>query len=379
MRRFVRWTLVLAAVTLVRPAPAVAQGGGRSVNGLGDAILQLDIVRSGNLQRIQDQLFSGRIDATIINVDGDPTNFAGGDIVAFALASVSGVGSPLIFSGSRAAFDDWVEANADRLLAILFPSSLSESASGIDVAQSHSQAFLLSTALAAGGRGDIGGRLEFERFKVEGSSGNAVQALFRVNALAVEARFAGLNDSIRTRSTTVGVNVHPSYGQTSSSIEWRVGADGFFSALYATSAAFDLGSLDYGGGGWASGRKDYSRASVSVGTLLLGSKTHIPSSLIDEDFRFVADVVNERAIRWDLTYGGALQYLLTPQVSAGTKLLQTRSVKSATDAGRTSQLLLVSVAYLVGGDSPLDFGYRFSSGGERFSAHAVFMNANFTW
>ena len=378
MRRLLRLTVLLAAVTLAMPGWATAQGP--KVNGLGDVLLKLHRkpAAPGN-QGIDDQLFNGRIDATITDADRDNTNFAATDIVAFSLTSVRG-GQPLRFpGGTRTVFDNWVEQNAEAILAILFPASLTESASGIDVAQSHSQAFLLSTALAAGARGNIGGRIEYERFDVGANSGNAVQGLFRVNALAVEARYAELNDTLHTRSTNVGVNVHPSLGQVGSSTEWQAGIDGYFNALYSTSSALDVGSLDYGAGPWAAGRKEFARSVISLGGVLLGSKTHIPSAFIDDDFEFVARVLNARTLRWDLTYGGGFQYLLTPRVYVGTRLLQSLPVKSEPDAGRRSQILLLNLAYLVGGDRSMDFGYRFSSGGERLKSHAIFMNANFTF
>ena len=376
MRILLRWTLAVAT-TAALGAPAGAQTPS-SLNGLGDVILHLSRVpTSVNQQHVFDQLFSGRIDATIIDSDGNNTNFEDGDIVAFGLASISRSGAPLIFSGTRGAFDNWVETNADAILAILFPGSLTESASGIDVAQGHAQAFLVSTALAAGGRGNIGGRIEFERFDVEGSSGNAVQGLFRKNAFGVELRYSQLSDTIHTRATSGGVNYHPSWGRGDSNAEVRIGGDGYFNLLYSTSRAVDLGSFDYGGGVWASGRKEVSKASLSFGGVLLGSKTHIPLGLIDDDFEFVARSINDRTIRWDLTYGGAVQYPLHSGWSVGGKALQSVSVKSPLNEGRTSQLLLADLAYLLGGDTAIDFGYRYSKGGERYGAHGFFMNANF--
>lgn len=377
MRQLVRSSPLFTAMTLVVAGAAYAQTA-ESVDGLGDLILQLARSEPApTLQRVQDQLFSGRIDATIIDADGNNTNFENGDIVAFGLAPVSRTETPLIFSGTRDEFDAWVEANAEPILAILFPGSLTESTSGIDVAQSHSQSFLVSTALAAGGRGSIGGRIEYEAFDVEGASGKALQGLFRVRSLAVEGRFAQLDDTLRTKATNIGVNVHPSWGQTASGVEWQVGADAYFNLLYSTSPALDLGSLDFGGGGWAAGRKEFPRTSVSFGGIFLGSNTYIPSGLVDDTFEFVARIINERPIRWDLTYGGAVQYLLTNTVAVGTKLLQTRAIKPPVDPGRTSELLLVNLSYLVGSDRALDFGYRYSTGGERFSSHGIFMNANF--
>jgi len=375
MRSAYRW--ILSALLMAAPAPALAQSPG-SVNGLGDLILNLTRTPLSPTQlRILDTLFSGRIDAVILDGDGNNDNFGAGDVVAFGLSSISREGTPLIFSGNRAAFNDWAETNADAILAILFPGSLTESTSGIDVAQGHAQSFLVSTALAAGGRGNIGGRIEFERFDIESSSGNSVQGLFRVRAITVEGRYANLSDTVGTKSLNVGLNVHPSFGRGNSSREWRVGADGYVNTLYSTSRALDLGALDYGGGGWASGRVTLSTISLTFGGILLGSKTRIPLAFVDDSFDFVARVINERALRWDLTYGGAAVYPFGGNWSIGGKLLQSASVKSPLDQGRTSQLVLANLGYLMGGDRALDFGYRFSSGSDRFQAHGFFMNANF--
>jgi hypothetical protein len=379
MRTFVRSTfrVVALAVTIATAAPATAQTPA-SLNGLGDVILQLArSTPTPNQQRILDQLFSGRIDATIVDADGNNANFDGTDLVLFALSPISRSGVPVTFTGTRAQFNQYVEDNANSILAILFPGSLTESTSGIDVAQGHAQAFLVSTALAAGSRGAIGGRVEFESFDVEGASGKSIQGLFRMRDIAIEARYAQLSNTLSTKSTNVGVNYHPSWVRGDSENEVRIGGDGYFNALFSRSRSLDLGSFDYGAGVWASGKRSFEKVSVSFGGVLLGSKTYIPLGLIGDDFEFVARSFNDRGMRWDLTYGGAVQYPLSDFWAIGAKLLQSASVKSPLDAGRTSQLLLVSFAYLVGGDRPIDFGYRFSSGGERYQAHGIFMNANF--
>lgn len=376
MRTHLRRGLMAVVLTMAGPASALAQVP-PSLNGLGDVIVQLTkTAPAANQQRIADQLFSGLIDATIIDADGNNTNFADGDLVLFGLAPVSRNLPGIVFTGTRANFDNFVENNADEILAILFPGSLTESASGIDIAQSHSQTFLLSTALAAGMRGNIGGRVEYENFDVEGASGNSIQGLLRVRSVAVEGRYGQLSDTLRTKSTNIGVNFHPSYARGNSEDEVRVGGDGYFNVLYSRSRALDLGSFDYGAGVWAAGRKGLERASVSFGAILLGSNTYIPLGLIGDDFEFVAQAINDRPLRWDLTYGGAVQYPLNNLWAVGAKVLQSASVKSYRDQGRTSQLVLINLAYLLG-NHPIDFGYRFTSGGARSNAHGIFMNANF--
>jgi opacity protein-like surface antigen len=292
------------------------------------------------------------------------------------------------FSGTRPEFDAWVEANRAPLLAILFPVSLSEGATGIDVAQNISQSFLLSTALAAGGRGRIGGRVEWEAFDTEQYPGNAIQGLFRMGAVAVEARFTQLDDPLDTRSFRGGVNVHPYWRRTGATTEWRAGADGYFSTLYSTSSALDLGSLDYGAGGWASGRVELTRASVSFGGILLGSNSHIPLGLVSDTYDFVAEAMNERPLRWDLTIGGGVETPLSTSVAIGAQFLHSQLVggefrpaqfTSTDDGGRTSQLFLADIAYLIASDRRLDFGYRYSTGGDRYRAHGIFINANFAF
>jgi hypothetical protein len=381
MRTLVRHTLgvpaLAAAVAVAMATPAAAQTPA-SLNGLGDVILELArSTPTPGQQRILDQLFSGRIDATIVDGDGNNANFGDTDLILFALSPVSRNGVPVTTTGSRADFNRFVEANADSILAILFPGSLTESTSGIDVAQGHAQALLLSTALAAGSRGAIGGRVEFESFDVEGASGKSIQGLFRVRDVAIEGRYAQLSNTLSTKSTNIGANYHPSWVRGDSENEVRVGGDGYVNVLFSRSRTLDLGSFDYGAGVWASGKRSFEKISVSFGGVLLGSKTYIPLGLIGDDFRFVAQSFNDRSMRWDLTYGGAVQYPLSDFWAIGAKLLQSASVKSPLDSGRTSQLMLVNLAYLVGGDRPIDFGYRFSRGGERYSAHGIFMNANF--
>jgi hypothetical protein len=375
MKRLLSVLVSGGALLLLSAAPLLAQ----TVDGLGDAILDLnrDAI-SATQQRIADQLYSGRITATIFDNNGNNGNFADTDVVAFIIEPVSGDQRPLTFGGTRAQFDTWVNDNAAALLAILFPGSLVEGASGIDAAHSHSQGFLLSTALAVGERPDIGGRIEYERFEVEGAPGNAVQGLFKAKAFAAEARFAQLDDTIRTRSTTFGVNVNPSWGPATSGTSWRVGVDGYFSAMYSTSRSLDLGSLDYGGGFWGSAGRDINRVSFNLGGLLLASDTYIPLRMIDDGFQFVAEAVNDRSLRWDLTYGGTLQYSVSRAVAVGTQLLETRPIRDAVE-GRTSHVVLANIIYLVGGDHPLNFGYKYSTAGDRYHAHGFFMNANIRW
>jgi len=115
MNRWLRGTIVTLILNMVVVGYAAAQNP-QNGSGLVDAVLDLNrSAVSNNQQLIRDQLFSGRIEATIIDADRDNTNFEDGDIIAFALGSVSRGGGSLVFSGNRPAFDAWVGRIAERV------------------------------------------------------------------------------------------------------------------------------------------------------------------------------------------------------------------------------------------------------------------------
>ena len=377
MKRLNWGVLLGTALAVLGAGPLAAQG----VNDLGDAVLQLQHrVTSPTQQEVDDRLYNGRVTASIFDRDNDNSNFAATDLVAFALTPITGNQRPLAFGGTRADFDDWIVEHADEVMAILFPRGIVEGASGIDVAHSHSQSFLLSTALAVGARPDIGGRVEFENFDVADTSGHAVQGLFKAKAFATELRYAQMNDTIRTKSTTFGFSGNPSWGPESSGTSWRIGVDGYFSGMYSTSRALELWSMDYGGGPWGSWGRDIDRLSFNLGGLMLGSRTYIPEDALTDGFRPLAAVINDRGVRWDLTYGGTVEYKLSRSIGLGTQALETRSVSSPVDgAGVTSHVVIANIIFHLGGDDPLNFGYKYSSTGDPYSAHGFFMNANIRW
>ena len=377
MPRFISHAVPFAiAIMLLSPLSARAQI--TDVHGLGDAILNLNRDVTGSQQHVLDNLFSGHVDATILDSDGNTTNFQDGDIIAFSLAPVrsrSGI-APLVFSGNRASFDDFIERNAQQVLAILFPASMTESVTGIDVAQQHSQEFLVSTVLASG-RGDIAGRVEFENFDVDQTSGNALQGLFRWKIASFEGRYAKLNDTLDTKSFTGGASVHPYWQRGETAKNFKVGADGYFSTMYSQSTGLSVDSLDYGVGPWGAYHQEFNRVTATIGGIVLGSDTHIPS--IDSDFQFVADAINERGFRWDMTLGGAVETRLTNTVAIGGQFLHSQSLKSENDSGRSSQLFLADFIYRLKTGTRLDFGYRYTTGDDNYQANAVFMNATFAF
>jgi hypothetical protein len=80
---------------------------------------------------------------------------------------------------------------------------------------------------------------------------------------------------------------------------------------------------------------------------------------VGDDLSWATDAVGRRAIAYDLSYGGLAGYLVSERMSLNTKVMETRVVHSERDRPPT-RLLMVGVAYLLGGHTPIDFGYKVS-------------------
>ena len=280
-------------------------------SGLSQAVLQLPSSTLGSVRVVDGRLYSGSITATITDQDGDPANFASNDIVRFAIGP-RGQPATLEFSGSQAAFEDWANDNADALLAVLFPAGLASSVLGRSAGELHGQQLLLTTALdtdevrrtSQGGRSGVGGLIEFESLRRDGRrSGDSTwawQGLYSVNRfVSVQGRFAQQREGVTTRATTFSADYHP-YIEIDRNIRWRVGGTARGGVLFSQSAAMDLGSLEFGGGGWVSAFKDLGRIRVGGGTVLQGSKSYVPAVFDGEDdgLAFLADAINDRGIQY---------------------------------------------------------------------------------
>ena len=148
-----------------------------------------------------------------------------------------------------------------------------------------------------------------------------------------------------------------------------------------------IGSLDFGGGGWASVFKDLGRTRVVGGVLLQGSESHVPASWLGDDFEYLASTLNGRGLDLDLSWGGSVGYDLTNRTVLIGKYLESDNVKSGLESDPalpdldlrkpTSRTMIASVAYRTGA---LRFsgGYRFASTGA-INANAIFFRANVDW
>lgn len=383
--------LVLVAAILAGATPAFAQ------NSIGDAVLALwSGAGDASVQTVNGRLYGGTIEATVLNVDGDGASLGSGDLVpAFR---VSRNGRSLVFPGaidpSRAAFNRWVDDNAEAILALLFPSSISESLTGRDAAQNHSQQFLLTTALAttsarragATSRARAGGLLEFEQLETPGQTGYAWQGLYQMHGAhtSIQGRVTKQNENVGslrqtgTRSYTVAADYHPSI-ELDAPLLVRVGLDARSGLLYSHGDTLDFGSIDLGGGVWSSVQKDFDKVRVAGAGLLQASKSFVPSGLVGDELRLLADAVNDRGLAWDLGYGMVGGYALTNRTSLNGKFLQTVPIGiNAAEERAAPWLVIGSVSYVVGGHTPVDVGYKLSKA-RGLSAHSVFVQGYFGW
>jgi hypothetical protein len=356
-------------------------------DGLSKAVLEVSSTVDESRRQIDGRLYGGAIVATISDGDGDPTNFRQNDLIRFAIGP-RGQASTMRFSGEAPAFEDWARQNASALLAILFPASLSSSVLGRATGELQAQEVLLTTAFATenvremsqGGRSLAGGMIEFETFRrddrVAGDSARAWQGLYNAGrTVSLQARFVQQHEGFTTNATAFSADYHP-FVEINGPVRWRIGGTARGGLLYSRSNAMDLGSLEFGGGGWVSAFKDLGPVRIGGGTLLQGSKSYIPPVFTDEGLAFLADAINERSIQYDLAYGGTAGVDTSSRTTLIVKLLQNRALSSR-DQRADSWLVLTGLSYRFGLPS-VNFGYKHYST-EGLRSHGVFAQGNFNW
>jgi hypothetical protein len=379
------------AALLASAAPAFAQ------NSIGDAVLALwSGAGDASVQTVNGQIYGGTVAATVLNIDGNGNSLGASDLVsAFRLSrNDTALVFPAERDASRAAFNQWVDANAAAILRLLFPSSLSQSVTGRDAAQIHSQQFLLTTALATTStrrvaktsRSTSAGLLEFEQISTPGQSGHAWQGLYQMDGIhtTIQGRVTQQNENVAllrqtsTRSYTVAADYHPSI-ELDTAVPVRVGIDARSGLLYSHGDTLDIGSIDLGGGVWSSVQKDFDKVRVSGAGLLQATKSLVPSGLVGDELRLLANAVNDRTLAWDVGYGVVGGYALTERTSINGKFLQTVPLGTPAFEDRPAPWLVIgSLSYLVGGHTPVDVGYKLSKA-QGLRAHSVFVQGYFGW
>ncbi len=383
-------TLRLFAVffvqTLAITSLAEAQGG------LSQAVFDVASPVVDSRRFVDARLYGGAIEAIISDRDGITDNFADIDRIRFTIRPRSGQGQALVFPGeTRAEFEDWARENASALLAILFPSSLSSSVLGRGAGEIQAQQVLLTTALATesaremgqGGRSFAGGLFEYQTFtrdgRLPGDSARAWQGLFNVSkSVSLQGRYVQQRESFSTNAMAVSVDIHP-YAEIDGPIRWRVGGTARGGLLYSQSNAMDLGSLEFGGGGFVSAFKDLGPVRLGGGTILQASKSYVPPMFgedEDSDLAFLAEAINARGIQYDLSYGATAGVDTSSRTTVIVKVLQNKPMSSS-DVRADSWLVLSGLSYRFGLPS-VNAGYKYYSTAGLYS-HSVFVMGNFNW
>lgn len=393
MRRFARPGLI-GYVFAILAVAVTAHAQDDNPSGLARAILALDNAPPGTFRDVDGRLFRGLVDARIIDQNRNLADFASDDLIDF---TITGGGRSLTFDRgirTREEFEDWARDNAQELLAIIFPSSLSSATLGRDAAQMYAQQLLLSTVLGvdavrepgAPRRYLAGGLVELEWFERDDSqpddSGWAWQWLYGFGRFAsVQGRYARMQESLSTNAWAVTFDYHP-YLEIERNVIVRFGASARTGFLYShsemsgASQAIDLGTVDFGGGGWASVRKNFRRVRVGGGMLFQGTKSFVPV-IDDDEVDFLAGIINGRGISWDVAYGGTIAVDTSTWTAVIAKYLESRSVKAEFDRPAL-HLVLIGYSFTLGPGAALDAGYKFTSTAD-VRAQSVFVQGNFGW
>lgn len=385
----IRTTLRLFAIFFVQSLAvaslAEAQGG------LSQAVLQVSSTISvdGSHRNIDGRLYGGAVAATITNGDDNPNNFSGNDFIRFAIGP-RGQATSLEFSGDAPAFEAWARDNASALLGILFPAGVSSTVLGRGAGELQAQQVMLSTAVAMenvrelsqGDRSTAGGMIEYETFvrdgRLPGDFARAWQGMYNVSkTVSLQGRYVQQREGFSTNATAFSADYHP-FVEINGPVRWRVGGTARGGLLYSRSNAMDLGSFEFGGGGWVSAFKDLGPVRIGGGTQLQGSKSYIPPVFDGEDngLAFLVDAINKRSIQYDLSYGTTAGVDTSSRTTLIVKLLENRALSSRDDR-HDSWLVLAGMSYRFGLPS-VNFGYKhYSTTG--LHSHAVFAQGNFNW
>ena len=358
--------------------------------GLSDAVLEVNFTMDVNASRrqVDGRLYDGLVEATISDGDDRPENFTDADSIRFRIRPRSADGDGLTFpGGNRSAFEDWARENATALLGILFPAGLSSSLLGRGAGEIQAQQVLLTTALATesvremsqGGRSTAGGLFEYEVFTrdghLPGDVARAWQGLYNVSrSVSLQGRYVQQREDFPTNATAFSVDYHP-FVEIDGPIRWRIGGTARSGFLYSRSNAMDLGSFEFGGGGFVSAFKNLGRVRLGGGTILQGSKSYIPPVFGDEGLGFLVAAINERGIQYDLSYGGTAGVDTSSRTTVIVKLLKNSAL--GTDARPDSWLMLSGLSYRFGLPS-VNVGYKYYSR-TGLHSHSVFAQGNFNW
>lgn len=164
---------------------------------------------------------------------------------------------------------------------------------------------------------DFKGVLEYLFLDVNHNNGGAASIYLDYNhtfnsgfqlSMNLPYRYTVINDDINSKSHFLGLELSGKYPVINrDSFVWDVGADIFGSAYYLTSDAIaHMGDLKYGAGVFTAITKKFKFATLSVGTDFRVSDRTVPSSWIDTNNEFVAQVIdylNSLGVVKTLSYG----------------------------------------------------------------------------
>ncbi len=357
--------------------------------------------RAGDLEDFftvneNDGSFGGRLYA------GRVAGVRNGDDITFL--QLSGQGRSLTYFGKEqnGDFDDFVNANADTIIAILFPSDLEGAAQGVPGAAARAlEAFdrLVDIGTPPAGRrragdgADLVARnntsalFEYERYHVDGLNGNGFKltpgydgrvGLFEVG-FAMPLRFNDLEDAKDTKAYTVGLDLHAKYHWYLLS-EWKlipmIGAGSNLFCIDADGVP-GAGYVRYGGyvGVATTWRPRASPFVIGGGLLYSVSDVAVPDGLIPDDLEALTDGITSRPADQQITVGAKAAYEVAEKLyaSVGGRHLETVGSSSIEDGKRGLSQVSAAFGYFPTEYVGLELGYKYLFGASDLSSHAGYL------
>lgn len=326
------------------------------------------------------KVYSASLDYIITDNNGIPNDFYANDTVKL---NVSGNGKAVSFEGDKDALVAWAKANQDSLFSAIFGDSPDVSMGGMTSGQSTNQQ-LFSTEQASPENKNMGfaplnvkdvilnsqyDLMLINDFDASGSSG-----VLNYNMKIGEDRDKAFGITVPYRHLALDDNIDSNYNHVSfmpffkkswfgdaSIIELNTVA--LIGLTYLESALFPDGGgyMEYGAG---TGVK-YAYAlddslSLNCGLSYLGTKKSIPSDMVPEEIRWVADAINDADMEHDLIPSvGAFYTIMPGKLSLRGELFRVHQLQSdAPEDYKNQTVALGIITYNVMDMAKVSLGYK---------------------
>lgn len=365
-----------------------------------DILNKLPIQRpDSTTQALNTTLYAASVQMTLRDRDGNNANFSNGDLMESLVLSSRG-GTLAWPAGDRAAVEEFAKAHGKEIVEILFPSGIAADTIGQPESQLYTS-LVFNEVIAPLQkprstrekkkddrvlRNELSGRFEYTSLEINDNDGQSVGALLSYRrdftdqleaGILVPYRFTKIDDNVNTKAHLLQFDLYGKYTLYDKEVKVKAGADVFTSVLASQSDAIDVfGNLGYGGGIFSSIEKDFETFIVTFGLGFKLSKATIPDSLVPDDYKYLADAINDRAVDRDLVYGVNVGIPYQENFILNVSVHRTNSFSPDIAKDRDTQTkLLVAFQYALSKTFELNAGYSTVFEVKDYTPHTFFLGA----